>query len=161
MKTQRSLFLLIATLSLAALLLSGGCSKKNSEPSVVQDTKAAVKGAAADVKEVVSDSWSSIKDFTYEKRTDFSAAIDRMAKKLDDQSVELKAKTADVSDTATKNRARALKEFDEARADLKSKLADLGNATADTWSDAKAKVVLAWQKVQAAYDKASRSGAGS
>jgi hypothetical protein len=161
MKTQRSLFLLIATLSPAALLLSGGCAKNKSEPSVVQDTKAAVKDAAADVKEVVSDSWSSIKDFTYEKRTDFSAAIDRMAKKLDDQSVELKAKTADVSDAAAKNRESALKEFNEARADLKSKLADLGNATADTWSDAKAKVVLAWQKVQAAYDKASKSGAGS
>lgn len=161
MKTQRSLFLLIATLSPAALLLSGGCSKNKSEPSVVQDTKAAVKDAAADVKEAVSDSWSSIKDFTYEKRTDFSAAIDRMAKKLDDQSVKLKAKTADVSDAAAKDRENALKEFNEARADLKSKLADLGNATADTWADAKAKVALAWQKVQAAYDKATKSGAGS
>lgn len=156
MKTQRSLFLLIATMSPAALLLSGGCSKKSSTPSVVQDTKAAVKDAVADVKEAVSDSWDSIKDYTYEKRTDFSAAIDRMAKKLDDKTAELKAKTADVSDAAAKDRERALKEFEEARADLKSKLTDLGNATADTWADAKAKVDLAWQKVQAAYDKATK-----
>jgi hypothetical protein len=161
MKTQRSLFLLIATISPAALLLSGGCSKNNREPSVVQDTKAAVKDAAADVKEAVVDSWESIKDFTYEKRTDFSAAVDRMAKKLDDKVVALKAKTADVSDAAAKDRENALKELDEARADLKSKFADLGNATADTWADAKAQVTLAWQKVQAAYDKATKSGAGS
>jgi hypothetical protein len=161
MKTPRSLFLLIATLSPAALLLSGGCSKKSREPSFVQDTKAAVKSAAAGVKEAVSDSWNSIKDFTYERRTDFSAAVDRMAKKLDDQSVALKAKTAEVSDATAKNREAALLEFNEARAELKSKLADLGNATADTWSEAKAMVALAWQKVQAAYDKASKSGAGS
>jgi hypothetical protein len=158
MKTPRSLFLLIAIISPAALLLSGGCSKKDNAPSIVQDTKAAVKDAAADVKEAVSDSWDSIKDFTYEKRTDFAAAVDRMAKKLDDQSVKLKAKTADVSDAAAKDRESALKEFNEARADLKSKLADLGDATADTWADAKAKVDQAWQKVQAAYDKATKSG---
>lgn len=161
MKTPRSLFLLVAIISPAALLLSSGCSKKDNTPSIVQDTKAAVKDAAADVKEAVSDSWDSIKDFTFEKRTDFAAAVDRMAKKLDDQSVKLKAKTADLSDAAAKDRESALKEFNEARADLKSKLADLGDATADTWADAKAKVDLAWQKVQAAYDKATKSGAGS
>jgi hypothetical protein len=156
MKTSRALFLLIATLSPAALLLSGGCARKSREPSVVRDAKAAVNTAAADVKEAISESWSSIKDFTYEKRTDFSAAMDRMAKKLDDQAAALKAKTAAASDTAAKDREVALKELNEARAELKSKLADLGHATADTWSDAKAKVVLAWQKVQAAYDKASK-----
>ena len=161
MKTPRSLFLLLATLSPAAFLLSGGCSKNKSEPSVVRDTKAAVKDAVADVKEAVSDSWSSVKDFAYEKRTEFSAAIDRMAKKLDDQSATLKIKTLGVSDAAAKDRERALKEFNEARADLKTKLADLGHATADTWAEAKAKVALAWEKVQAAYDKASKSGAGS
>jgi hypothetical protein len=161
MKTQRSLFLLIATLSPAALLFSNGCSKKDSEPAVVKDTKAAVKDAVADVKEVVSDSWTSIKDFTFEKRTDFSAAIDRMAQKLDDQSVDLKAKSAQLSAAAAKDRETALMEFNEARAELKSRLAELGTATADTWSDAKAKVVLAWQKVQAAYDKAAKTGAGS
>ena len=46
------------------------------------------------------------------------------------------------------------KDYDEARAELKVKLAALDSATADTWADAKDQASKAWDKVEAAYNKA-------
>ncbi|HEV3029179.1 MAG TPA: hypothetical protein VG457_16490, partial [Planctomycetota bacterium] len=100
-----------------------------------------------------TDTWDSIKDFTFERHDDFNATVERMSKSLDDKVAELRASTPSA---AAKDRDEALKDYDAARADLKARLADLGNATADTWADAKAKVAEAWQRMQAAYDKATK-----
>jgi len=135
------------------------CSKTSSTSTTVEKVKADAKEVAADVKATTSDSWDSIKDFTYEKRADFSASIDRMAAQFDDKARELRAKVAGATDAASKDRESAIKEYDEARADLKSRLSELGNATADTWADAKEKVAQAWKRVQAAYDKVKASAA--
>ena len=141
MKTSR-LFLLLASLAGPAALLFSGCSKWDDTPSTT--TK---------VSDAVSDSWTSIKDYTYDKRVEFSASIDRMSAKMDDGTKAVKAKFAGVPDTASRDRESAEKDYDAARADLKARLVDLSNASADTWADAKAKVAQAWQHVQAAYDK--------
>jgi hypothetical protein len=82
-----------------------------------------------------------------------------MSVQLDDKTREFKAKFAGVPDTATKDREAAIKEYDEARADLKARVSDLGNASSDTWSDAKAKVADSWKRVQTAYDKMKATGA--
>jgi len=140
-----------------AALLIFGCSKTDNTSTSVEKVKTDAKDVAADVKAAVSDSWDSIKDYTYEKRTDFSASIDRMAGQIDDKGRELKTKIASAPDAATKDRESAIKEYDEARADLKSKLSDLSNATADTWADTKEKVAQAWKRVQAAYEKMKAS----
>jgi hypothetical protein len=142
MKIQHSL--LAIALVPAGLFIAGGCSKsdKDNAASVVQD-----------IKVTATDTWDSIKDFTFEKHDEFKASIDRMSKNLDDNVAELRAKAPVV---AASDRDEALKEYDAARADLKARLADLGNATADTWADAKAKVADAWQRVQAAYAKATK-----
>jgi hypothetical protein len=142
MNIQRSLLAL--TLIPAVLIISGGCTKtdKDNAATVVQDIKAAA-----------TDTWDSIKDFTFERHDEFKASIDRMSKDLDDKVSEIRAKAPVV---AASDKDAALKEYDAARADLKARLADLGNATADTWADAKAKVAEAWQRVQASYDKATK-----
>ena len=158
MNTRRSLNLLAAALSPAALFLCG-CSKTDDSAKMAQDAKAAAVSAAADVKAAASDSWESIKDFTYERRADFSATMDRMAKDLDDKTAALKTKVAGVPDDASRERASALQDYDSARADLKARLTELGNATADTWADAKAKADAAWKKVQAAYDRVTKANA--
>jgi hypothetical protein len=157
MKNPRSLLFVIAAVAPAALLGTWGCSKSENSKAqdVAQDVKTTAKDVASDVKTAAVDTWDGIKDFTFEKRSDFSASIDRMAKGLDDKVADLKAKASTVPDAAAKDREAALKEYDEARADLKAKLADLGNATADGWADAKAKVAASWDKVQAAYKKAT------
>jgi|CZKI01.1.fsa_nt_gi hypothetical protein len=156
MKTSRCLLLLAAAMSPVALLMIG-CSKTDNSSTNVEKVKTEAKEVAADVKASASDSWDSIKDYTYEKRADFSASFDRMTAQMDDKAREVKAKVAGVPDAASKDRESAVKEYDEARADLKSKLSDLGNATADTWADAKEKVAQAWKHVQAAYDKVKAS----
>jgi uncharacterized phage infection (PIP) family protein YhgE len=158
MKTSRFLLLLAAAMSPAALLMTG-CSKTENASTTMEKVKTDAKEVAADVKATVSDSWDTIKDYTYEKRADFSASLDRMAAQLDDKAREFRAKIAGAPDAASKDRESAIKEYDEARADLKAKLTELGNATADTWADAKEKVAQAWKRVQAAYDKVKTSAA--
>ena len=156
MKTCRILLLLSAVASPAALFLSG-CSKTDNTSTTVDKIQADANATAADVKTAVSNSWDAIKDFTFERRSDFSAGINRMAKQLDDDTRELRAKVANAPDAASKDRVAAVKEYDDARADLNSKLSDLDKATADTWADAKSGGVQAWNHVRTAFDKVKSS----
>jgi uncharacterized phage infection (PIP) family protein YhgE len=156
MNTQRSLLLLLATMSPALLVLSSGCSKSDTDQA-----KASANNAIADVKATASQTWESVKDFTYEQRANFSSAVDKMSADLDQKTAELKAKNGTLSDAAAKDRDAALKDYDNARADLKADLIALDNSTADTWADAKAKVADAWQRVKAAYDRAMKSDSAS
>jgi len=157
MKNSRHLLYMIAALGPAILIESGGCSKSDNPKAaaLVQDIKTTAKDAATDVKNVAVETWDSIKDFTFERRSDFSASMDRMSKDMDDKVADLRAKASTLPDAAAKDKESAVREYDEARADLKAKLADLGNATADTWADAKAKVAASWQRLKASYEKAT------
>jgi CHASE3 domain sensor protein len=148
---MKSRFLLI--IAPAALLIAAGCSKSQNDKvaDAAQSATTAVKNAAVDVKDAAVDAWDNIKDFTLDRKADFSAGIDKMSKSMDDKIADLKAST---SSTADSGKAKAIKDYDEARADLKVKLSDLDNATADTWASAKANVKTAWDKVKSAYDKA-------
>jgi uncharacterized phage infection (PIP) family protein YhgE len=154
--TTKALYLLfrIAAVVAPAALLISGCSKSTDSSTVVEQVKADTAQAVVDIRVDLSNSWNSIKDYTYEKRADFSSGMDRMSDKLDEKARALRSKTAGASDAASKDREAAIKDYDDARADLKARMTDLGNATADTWSDAKAKTVAAWNRVRAAYDKA-------
>lgn len=153
MKSPRALLFLLSAIG-PALLTGTGCSKsdRSSASAAAQDAKTAITNAAVDVKNAAVDTWDSISSYTYEKRIEFSASIERMDKKMDDKIAEEKAQAPD---TLSKDKQAAIKDYDEARSDLKAKLTDLGNATADTWADAKAKVSEAWQRVKADYDKAT------
>jgi hypothetical protein len=152
MKNTRSLLFLFATLAPAIVVGSSGCSKTNTASSNLDDAKTAVKDAAVDVKNAAVDSWDSLKDYTYEKRVEFSASMDRMSTSMDEKIAEEKAKAPA---TLSADKQAAIKDYDDAKADLKARLTDLGNATSDTWADAKAKVAAAWQRVKADYDKAT------
>ncbi len=147
MKSTKLLLLLAVGFSPAALLVSG-CSKSDDTSATAANVKADAKDTVADVKATAVDSWDSVKDYTFEKRAEFSASFDRMTAKLDEKASAAKAKASGAPDAASK-------EYDEARAELKTKLSDLGNATADTWADAKAKVAESWKRVKAASDKTS------
>ncbi len=153
MKTSRSLLFVIAAIG-PVLIGSSGCSKSNdsSASSNLQDAKVAVTNAAVDVKNAAVDSWDSVRDYTYDKRAEFSAHVDQMDKTMDDKMAEMRTQAPD---TFSKDKQAAIKDYDDARADLRAKLSDLSNATSDTWADAKAKVAAAWQRVKSDYDKAT------
>jgi hypothetical protein len=155
MKNIRPLLLIVA-LSPTALLLSA-CSKSDDIPPAVQSTKADAQELATDVKVAASDSWDAIKDYTYEKRADFAASLDRLSEKRDADIQAMNAKLKGLPDAAAQKRDQAVKEFNEARSYLKSQLADLRTGTADTWTDAKGKVAESWLRVQAAYEKVTSS----
>jgi hypothetical protein len=144
MNTHR--FLIALSLVPAVLIVSSGCSKadKDNAAAVVQDIKA-----------TAVDTWDSVKNFTFEQRTDFSASMARMTQSMDNEIAAAKTKLNTAPDAAAKDREAAVKDYDDARADLKKSLANLNNATADNWADAKAKVAAAWQRVKAAYDRAT------
>jgi hypothetical protein len=133
MKTTLSSLLAIAALAPATLLFNG-CSRAD------KDNAATV---GQDIKSTAIDSWDSIKDYTFEKKTEFSAYMSRMDDSMDAKVADLKAKGKTVPD------------YDDAKVDLKKSLNDLNNATADTWADAKAKTERAWDRVKADYDKAT------
>ena len=111
MKTSSSLLLALTLITPTALVFSTGCSKSNSDKvaDAVQDAKVAVKDAAIDVKDGAVSTWNSIKDYKYDKRSDFAAGIDKATKSMDDKLAELKAKAT--ADTPEKTKAR--EEYDE------------------------------------------------
>ena len=158
MKTTH--FLLLVTALSPVAFLTPSCAKSDSGQPVAPGATAAARDAAADAKTAATpaDSWDSIKDYAYEKREAFAAALERMAGKLDGEVRELAAKVAGQTETeSTKARNVAVKEFNDAVIYLKSQLADLRTGTADTWDSAKGKVVQAWEKVQATYDQVKAS----
>lgn len=148
MKITPSLVLL-AAMSAAVIGLSG-CEKKTSVKEVAHDTATAAKDIATDVKDAAVSTWATVKAYTFEKKSDFADAIDRMAAKTDAGVDTLAAKSEPARD-------KAVAEYKAARATLKTQLGNLREASADTWSATKEKTSEAWEHVQAAYEKVKAS----
>lgn len=140
---------LLAAMSAAAIGLSG-CGKNTSVKEVTHDTATAAKDIATDVKDAAVSTWDTIKDYTFEKKSDFVDAMDRMAAKTDAGVDTLAAKSEPARD-------KAVEEYKAARAVLKTQLGNLREASADTWSATKEKTGQAWEGVQAAYEKVKAS----
>jgi hypothetical protein len=145
MKTTRKT--LIASLMLAGIaLVAVGCSKTGGEKAADKVGEAYEK-----TKTAVANSWSDLKDFTYDKSSDFQDRAKAMASDMDAKFEKLKADTADAK--ASASRSAAWEEVKNNRADLSEKVDALGDATADTWASAKANVIAAANKLEASYDK--------
>lgn len=143
MNKTTSLTIAIALGSIALI----GCSERSRDKaadtadSMYHDTKAAV-----------SDSWDGIKDYTYEKKSDFVDRSKAVSADLEAKVSKLQAEYAESK--ASASRKAAMEELKDADADFKDKMSALGDASADTWSSAKADVIHAWDRVEAAYKKA-------
>jgi hypothetical protein len=97
--------------------------------------------------------WTDIESDTYDQRAHFTAGINRLSAKLDDQIRILKAKRAAMT-TDTKDWDLAFQEVEASRTYLTGTMNDLAKAdTPETWLDAKGKVAVAWKRSQAAVDK--------
>jgi hypothetical protein len=145
MKTLHAL-LFLAALSPVAILQTG-CNKDDNVTST----------PSVGVKDTASDSWDTIKNYTYEKRDEFVAGFDRMTLKMDDDQRAANAKITGLSAAAAQERDGANKAYDAARADLKANLAALSASSADTWAAAKDKVAQSWQSVKDAYARMKAS----
>lgn len=103
------------------------------------------------------DTWSTIRNFPYERRAEFNAVFARMTAKLDDQISTLNAKREKMTND-TKEWDFAMKELANARADVQSKNSELGRAAnPETWTEAKGKLEVAWERAQDALEKVQAS----
>lgn len=141
-----------------ALLALGACSKSKREEvadktkEVYADTKAAVKEAAHDTKVAVVEGWGNLKDYTFEKRSDFSLQLKAKQASFESEVSKLRAEYSEAD--ASASRKAAMSELKDSEATYKEKLSAMGNATADTWDAARDDVAHAWDRVQASYAKA-------
>ena len=126
-------------------------------PSIIRNAQVAATTAAADAGNALAGSWDAIKDYTYEKRADFSAGVSRMAVSLDEQVRALKAKRATLSEASVKDWDFAMKELEDARSDLRSKMSELSKASSETWTQAKDRAAEAWKRAQDAAARVKAS----
>jgi hypothetical protein len=130
-----------------ALTAFSACTKQEQ-----QKVGASIKESYEDSKAAMSKAWDGVKDYSFDKRDDFSASAKALSAKMDVQLSEVRANFSEAK--ASASRKAAMEELKNAEADYKEKLKALGSASADTWGSAKNNVLLAWDRLQAAYYKA-------
>jgi hypothetical protein len=150
MKFHAALPASAAALGCATLLLFCGCTRSSDASTTTTVTD-------VNVTPGTPDAWDRIKDYTYDRRAEFSASFDRMSQDMDDHTASFRAKLDNVPDATARERESSMREYDDARANLKATRTELDRASADTWADAKSKTSEAWTKTKVAYDKVTRS----
>lgn len=121
----------------SALLLSA-CSRTNDETATTTTTRTTTTDATmADA----SDTWNTIKTYSYDQRAEFAAKTGEVAARLERDSV---------SATGASSTRIA-----EARDELRTAASEITNATADTWNATKDRVGRALEKAETAYANAA------
>jgi len=140
----RSIPLLAA--GLAALAFTA-CSKASRD-----DIADKTKDAYQDTKAAVAHGWDNVKNYSFDKRSDFSKWAEAQHKAFDAEASKLKADYSEAQ--ASASRKAAMAELKDSEANYKEKLSALGNATSETWDAARDNVAAAWDRLQASYAKA-------
>ncbi len=142
MNSKAALARLLLSLGAAFVCVAGLATRANSEVVAA----VAQEGTATPV-------WTDIQPDTYDQRAHFSAGINRLSARLDEQIRVLKAKRAGMT-TDLKDWDLAFKEVEESRTYLTGMMSDLEKTTTpETWADAKDKVGEAWKRSQIAVDR--------
>lgn len=137
---------LLLAFSVAALSLAG-CSERKRD-----DLADKTKDVYQDTKNAVAKGWDNLKDYTFEKRNDFTAMMKAREADFEAGVSKLRAEYSEAN--ASASRKAAMAELKDSEANYKQKLSALGNATADTWTAARDDVAAAWDRLQASYAKA-------
>ncbi|ACB75097.1 hypothetical protein [Opitutus terrae] len=142
----------------ALLFLASACSKQDRDTAGAKARDAydraseATKDAYADTKAAMGKAWDEMKAYTFEQRERFAASAKAMESNMEVQASRLRAEQAEAE--ASASRQAAMAELKNAQADYKQKVAALGDATAATWESAKQNVIVAWNRMEAAYHNA-------
>jgi hypothetical protein len=151
-----------STTLVVGLMFSSACSKtrdanSGSTASTTTSTDASTANAtaasstpatttstandAAAVRASASDTWDSLKNYSYDQRSEFTQKVTEYANRLDNNL------------SVAKGSAGA--KVTEARDELRTAAAELSNATADTWDATKDRVGRAMQKADSAIRSAA------
>ena len=120
-----------------ALLLSACSKTHDASTSSTTATSTAATGATVNA----TDTWDSIKGYSYTQKAEFAAKANEVAARLERDAA-----------TAKGNAANRLA---EARDDLRTAATEIGTASADTWEATKERVGRALQKAESAYQNAA------
>jgi hypothetical protein len=121
-----------------------GCNERDR-----QEAKTAVKDTYDDSKAAMSKAWADMKNYSFERRNDFTAGAEAARARMDEQVSRLRADYSEAK--ASASRKAAMEELRNSEVDYREKLSALGAATADTWDSAKKNLQLAWDRLEAAY----------
>jgi hypothetical protein len=112
-------------------------------------------------EQTAQQAWSDLKDDTYDQRAHFTAGVNRLSARLNDQIRALRAKRAGMT-TDLKDWDFMMKDVDDARSMLTSRMTELSQAnTPETWQAARDNIGDAWTRAEAAVDKMNTTTASS
>jgi hypothetical protein len=136
MKTTTPLKKIAGLTILASALVLSACSRTD-DPATTTTTTMTTDATMADA----SDTWNSIKTYSYDQRSEFAEETNKVAARLE-------------QDAATAQGA-ASSRLAEARDELRTAATEINNATADTWEATKDRVGRALEKAETAYANAA------
>jgi hypothetical protein len=112
-------------------------------------------------EQTADQAWADIKDDTYDQRGHFTAGVNKLSARLDDQIRSLRAKRAGMT-TDLKDWDFMMKDVDDARSMLTSRMTELSQTnTPETWLAARDNIGDAWKRAEAAVDKMNTTTASS
>lgn len=157
MKINASALLLTCLGSVAVIL--AGCNQGEAAAASI-NSKAAAKEVADEIKTGAVDSWKAIKDYSYDKRLEFAAGLDRLATQRDAEltvmNKQLNEQAALPEATAMK-REKAVADYRAARDALTPLLDQLRDSTAEGWDNTKARATDAMQDLETAFHQIQSS----
>jgi hypothetical protein len=145
---KKSLLRSLPLLAIGFAALAFTACSKSSRDEAADKTKEAYQ----DTKAAVSRGWNNVKDYTFDKKSDFSKWAEAQQKEFEADASKLKANYSEAE--ATASRKAAMAELKDSEANYKEKLSAVGNASAETWDAARDNVAAAWDRLQASYAKA-------
>lgn len=157
---------LVSLLTIAAVALTGcgrqDTASKSSESSAQPAGSAAGSGTRASTSATnaastspVSENWTELRTYTYDRRGEFNSSLNAMSAKVDAEVSQLRAENSGAK--ASESRRAAMDEIQSAKSDFDGKAAALGRASEDTWNQARDELSASWDRLQAALKKARDS----
>lgn len=102
---------------------------------------------AEQARQEATEAWAAARDFTVEKKDDFVRASESMLADLDHQLDQMKASASDAS-------SEAMQSLERQREALSQKIHEAGQATAETWDQARDSVVKAYDDLKRSIQEA-------
>ncbi|HAH46613.1 MAG TPA: hypothetical protein DCM07_17490 [Planctomycetaceae bacterium] len=125
------------------------CADESSTPPVPGETQV----TGDDVKQKMEEAADTAKEFTKQKRDEYSKQLDQQLEDLDQKIAELEAKGAKLKDDAKVKWNEQLEDLKAKRGKVAEKLKEFNESSAEAWEGLKKDLDIAWGNLKAAYDK--------
>ena len=146
-----------ASMATSSSAIASTATDSTSAASTAMTSTATASAASGKAADAVPVAFYMVKDYSYERRDQYVAGIDRLAASMDEEHDADLGKAAHLTRPAEQAYNDAVRGYEGARNDLKHSLEVLNFASPDAWADAKAHVDISWQEVQFTFGKMKAS----